>query len=176
MEQIKLKISLIQMDVAYKDPDANLNRAETMINKALKQRKKPNVLVLPEMWTSGGYQRVKIHDGSFVMDRVREIAAKNSVNIVAGSVMENRRDKDVFNTAYIIDRQGNIIAAYDQVHRRRHEQHAQGSNAVTFDIDGICCGIIVGYDLRFPEFVRQSALRAQKCSSFRECGRDPEIH
>ncbi|HHV19524.1 MAG TPA: carbon-nitrogen family hydrolase [Thermoanaerobacterales bacterium] len=163
MEQIKLKISLIQMDVAYKDPDANLNRAETMINKALKQRKKPNVLVLPEMWTSGGYQKEsKIHDGSPAVNRLKEIAAKNSVNIVAGSVIESRGDKDVFNTAYIIDRQGNIIAAYDQVHRQRHEQHAQGSDAVTFDIDGICCGIILGYDLRFPEFVRQLALKGAK--------------
>lgn len=168
MEHIKLKISLIQMDVVCGNFEANLSRAEIMIRKALKQRKKPNVLVLPEMWTTGTDLQEgrdsngKIHNESVVIDRLKDIAAKNSVNIVAGSMTENRGDKDAFNTAYIIDRQGCIIASYDQVHRQRHERLSTGSDAVTFDIDGICCGIILGYDLRFPEFVRQLALRGAK--------------
>jgi omega-amidase len=168
MEHIKLKISLIQMDVVCGDFEATLSRAEIMINKALKQRKKPNVLVLPEMWTSGTDHKCdhsgKKHNGLSAVDKLRDIAARNSVNIVAGSVIESRGDKDVFNTAYIIDRQGSIIAGYDQVHRERNKRPTitPGSNAVTFDIDGICCGIILGYDLRFPEFVRQLALKGAK--------------
>lgn len=163
MEHIRLKISLIQMDVVCNDFYANWSRAETMINKALKQRKKPNVLILPEMWTSDIEQNSgQKHNVLPVLDKLKDIAARHSVNIVAGSMIETREGKDVFNTAYIIDRQGSTIASYDQVHCPRHQKLSTGSNAVTFDIDGICCGIILGYDLRFPEFVRQLALKGAK--------------
>jgi omega-amidase len=163
MEHIRLKISLIQMDVVCNDFYANWSRAETMINKALKQRKKPNVLVLPEMWASDMERNSgQKHNVLYVLDKLKDIAARHSVNIVAGSMIENRGERDAFNTAYIIDRQGNIIASYDQVHCPRHQKLSTGSNAVTFDIDGICCGIILGYDLRFPEFVRQLALKGAK--------------
>ncbi|NLZ52265.1 MAG: hypothetical protein GX892_03810 [Thermoanaerobacteraceae bacterium] len=128
------------MDITSNDFQANLSRAEAMINRALQQRKKPNVLVLPEMWTSG----TKTHNGLSVLDILRDIAARHSVNIVAGSMIEKRGAQDVFNTAYIIDSQGSIIASYDQVHCQRHKKLATGSNAVTFDIDSICCGIILG--------------------------------
>ena len=39
MEHLSLKISLIQMNVDFGDFEANLSRAEDMINIALKQRK-----------------------------------------------------------------------------------------------------------------------------------------
>ena len=39
MEHIKLKISLIQMNVVCGDCETNMGQTETMINKALKQRK-----------------------------------------------------------------------------------------------------------------------------------------
>jgi len=69
-----------------------------------------------------------------------------------------------FNSAYIIDSQGHIVTRYDQVHleRRSKQDISTGSTAVTFDIDGIPCGIILGYDLRFPEFVWQLALMGAK--------------
>lgn len=168
MEHITLKISLIQMDVACGDPKANLSRAETMINKALKQRKKPNVVVLPEMWTTGldweaSCEAVEQDKGLYI-ERLRNIAATDSVNIVAGSIVNMGPSQRFFNSAYIIDSQGHIVTRYDQVHleRRSKQDISTGSTAVTFDIDGIPCGIILGYDLRFPEFVRQLALMGAK--------------
>ena len=165
MEHINLKVSLIQMNVVADDFEANLSRAKAMLNVALKQRKKPNVIVLPEMWTSNLYKKInQKYNSLYVLDELKEIASRNSVNIVAGSMIESRGDQGVFNTSYIINSQGEIIGSYNQVHceRDKRPEITPGSKAVTFDIDGISCGIILGYDLRFPEFVRQLALKGAK--------------
>lgn len=195
-EEVKLKVSLLQMDVAYGDPEENRRRAEELIKAALKQKKKPGVLVLPEMWTTGyDLKRVgQIADteGSPTIDWLREIARKNSVNIVAGSIADKRtpaveisgpdhesgrnfmggmdgsetHGEGIFNSSYIIDREGDIVARYDKVHRFRLMDEDKylfpGTKAVTFELDGVPCGIIICYDLRFPEFVRKLALLGAK--------------
>ncbi|MCR4431012.1 MAG: carbon-nitrogen family hydrolase [Tepidanaerobacteraceae bacterium] len=223
-EEIKLKVSLIQMDVAFGDPEQNRRRAEAMIKEALKQRKKPDVLVLPEMWTTG-YDLARISDiadreGSPTIDWLQEVAGKNRVNIVAGSIADRRamnldaagskaartpdgtggcrkvysfqaagagekesnvggpqsgaagtrsspnKKEGVFNSSYVINRDGEIVARYDKVHRFRLMEEdrylSPGKEAVTFELDGIPCGIIICYDLRFPEFVRKLALLGAK--------------
>ena len=165
MEDIKLKVSLLQMDVVPGQPEKNLFRAEMMIKKAMKQRKKPNVLVLPEMWTTGRqWADTTKQESSAAIDRIRNLASQYLVNIVAGSVVTKGPDQDYLNSAYIINRQGEIIATYDQVHCERQNRSvlSPGDSAVTFDIDGIRCGIILGYDLHFPEFVRRLALKGAK--------------
>jgi len=165
VEHINLKISLVQMNVIADDFEANLNQAEAMLDVALKDRKKPNVVVLPEMWSSdwesGCSQK---HSAICALDRLKDIAARNSVNIVAGSILERREDQGTYNTAYIINSRGEIVANYEQVHceRNRRPTITPGNKTVTFDVDGICCGIILGHDLRFPEFVRQLALKGAK--------------
>jgi len=161
LDNITLKISLLQMNVASGDFEENLRCAEAMLKAALNQRKKPNLVVLPEMWTSDKEEDSSQNNVLYALEKLKSIAARHSVNIVAGSMMENRGAQGIFNTAYIINGQGEVIASYDQVHcqRDRKPAIAPGHRTVTFDIDGACCGIILGHDLRFPEFVRQLALK-----------------
>lgn len=195
-EDAKLKVSLLQMDVAFGDPEENRRRAEAMIKKALEQRKKPDVLVLPEMWTTG-YDLARIGDiadrnGSPTVKWLQEVAGKNRVNIVGGSIADGRlfidrartdfdivaglhtREPDawqdqkpsVYNSCYIINREGKITAHYDKVHRFRPMEENiylnSGREAVVFELDGITCGVLICYDLRFPEFVRKLALMGAK--------------
>lgn len=173
-DNMKLKVSLLQMDVAYGDPEQNRCRAEDMIKEALKDRKKPDVLVLPEMWTTG-YDLKRIGDiadreGNPTIPWLREVAAKNRLNIVAGSIADGRTSQNkkegVFNSSYVINREGEIVARYDKVHRFRLMEEdrylSPGKEAVTFELDGIPCGVIICYDLRFPEFVRKLALMGAK--------------
>ena len=120
MEDIKLKVSLLQMDVVPGQPEKNLVRAEMMIKKAMKQRKKPNVLVLPEMWTTGRqWADTTKKESSAVIDRIRDLASQYLVNIVAGSIVTEDSNQNYLNSAYIINRQGETIATYDQVHCER---------------------------------------------------------
>lgn len=56
-----------------------------------------------------------------------------------------------------------MVARYDKVHRFRlmneEKYFSSGEKAVTFDLDGIKCGIVICYDIRFPEFIRKIALQ-----------------
>jgi len=176
MSQNKIKVSVLQMDIAYGDPAENRKRADGLIREALKERKKPDILVLPEMWNTG-YDLKRIREladeeGRPHISWLQEIAKREKVNIVAGSIADKRpaeqkgEDPPIYNSSYIIDREGQIVRRYDKVHRFRgfseEKYFTPGSNVVTFELDGITCGIVICYDLRFPELVRKVALMGAK--------------
>ncbi|MCG0276034.1 MAG: carbon-nitrogen family hydrolase [Thermosediminibacteraceae bacterium] len=166
-----LKISLLQMDISHGDPEENRKRAERLLNEALKVKVKPDIVILPEMWNTGyaleSLSKIADRDGSPTIEWLKEVAKENGINIVAGSIADIRsgpggEGPQVYNTAYVINRSGEVVARYDKVHRFRlmkEEKYlAPGEKAVTFELDGITCGIAICYDLRFPEFIRKIAL------------------
>ncbi|TYP57872.1 carbon-nitrogen family hydrolase [Thermosediminibacter litoriperuensis] len=166
-----LKLSLIQMDVVHGDPEENRRKLEGLLREALKPRVKPDVVVLPEMWNTGyaleRLSNIADRDGRPTVEWLKRVAAENGINIVAGSIADFRIDSPaeeprVYNTAYVINRSGEVVARYDKVHRFRlmdEEKYlAPGAGAVTFDLDGITCGLAICYDIRFPEFIRKIAL------------------
>lgn len=164
LEQIKLKVCLLQISKVFGNSGENHRRVQSFITKALKQPKKPDILLLPEMWTTRWNSK-----GTDAIEWLRQIARENGVNIVAGSVADERPSQDtpektvLYNTAYIINRGGEIVAKYDQVHiPKGNDAFSSGNEVVTFELDGIPCGIIIGYDLRFPEFVRRLTLNGSK--------------
>ena len=142
-----MKISILQMPVAFARPDENIQTLRRMVDAAT--REEPDVLVLPELWRLGFYpqpvERLADLDGQQSRTVLAELARKNGVNIVGGTVA-NRRDGSVYNTCYIFTPSG------------ERADFAAGDNAVTFRLDGVLCGVAVCYDVRFPEFIRKLAL------------------
>ena len=47
-----MKVSSIQMNMAFSSPDENYRRAEELIRKAVKENN-PDTVVLPETWNLG---------------------------------------------------------------------------------------------------------------------------
>lgn len=164
-----LKVSLLQMSVIPGDPAANRKKAVEMIKQALKARTKPDILVLPEMWTTayqlGDIEKTCDQDGMPTNQLIAAEAKEDKVNIVAGSYA-SMQGRKVFNTAYVFDRKGNNIAKYQKIHLFKlmdeHKYISSGNNLSTFKLDGIKCGIIICYDLRFPELTRKLALEGIK--------------
>ena len=80
---------------------------------------------------------------------------------VAGKCADGKT-RNVYNTACVFDRCGNCIATYDKVHlfspMREGDAFTAGERICQFTLDGIPCGLIICYDLRFPEWVRKTAL------------------
>ena len=158
-----MKISILQMPVAFARPDDNIKTLRRMVAEAM--RAEPDVLVLPELWRLGFYpQPIAVHadlDGQQSRAVLAELARKNGVNIVGGTVA-NRREGKVYNTCYIFDRTGTEVASYDKAHlftpSGERKDFAAGDNAVTFRLDGVLCAVAVCYDMRFPEFIRKLAL------------------
>jgi predicted amidohydrolase len=152
------------MNVRAGDPAANFAQAERLIKKAAKR--KPDVILLPELWNTG-FAPGKIDpaladaDGARTKAFCGKLAKQSGVNIVPGSVL-TRKSGALCNTAYVFDRAGTCIAEYDKMHlfspSGEGKAYAAGEKIVTFPLDGVTCGIMICYDLRFAELARVMAL------------------
>ncbi|MGI6225902.1 MAG: carbon-nitrogen family hydrolase [Peptococcales bacterium] len=158
-----MKIALIQMDIVLGNPQKNLIKAEELIRKAASYN--PDVLLLPEMWNTG-YDLKKISEiadcnGNPSAQRIGDLAKELAINIIAGSIADKKGDK-VYNTTYVFNRQGEKVAEYSKVHLFGLMEEPQylnrGNKRVVFQLDGVTCGIIICYDLRFPELSRALAI------------------
>ena len=160
-----MKITCIQMDMAFAQPEENFRRAEALIAQAMQDA--PDVVVLPETWNTGFFPREDLpqlcdRDHRQTASRIGALAAKFHVNIVAGSVA-NLRDGKCYNTALIFDRSGQCIAAYDKTHLfsplGEDDFFTPGDTLCRFTLDGAQCAVIICYDLRFPELARSLAVK-----------------
>ena len=160
-----MKVTCLQMNMKLGYPDENFSLAEKLIGKSIKEQ--PDVIVLPETWNTGFFPKEKLtdlccKDGDTVKLRIGELAKKYKVNIVAGSV-SNVRNGKVYNTAFVFDRDGEYIAEYDKTHlftpMGEDDYYTGGDHLCRFTLDGVKCGIIICYDVRFPELARSLALQ-----------------
>ena len=159
-----MKVVCLQMNMKFSCPDENFAHAQQMIQDAMAE--KPDVLVLPETWNTGFFPKENLSglcdcDGERVKEEIGTLAAKYRVNIVAGSV-SNVRDGKVYNTAMVFDRSGSCIASYDKTHlftpMGEDDYYTPGDHLCRFSLDGVQCGIIICYDVRFPELTRSLAV------------------
>ena len=160
-----MRVSCLQMNMRLSFPDENFAHAADLIHAAMVA--KPDVLVLPETWNTGFFPKEELlqlsdRDGEMVKARIGALAELHQVNIVAGSV-SNVRNGNVFNTAMVFDRSGACVASYDKTHlfspMGENDYYTPGDHLCTFSLDGIRCGLVICYDIRFPELVRSLALQ-----------------
>lgn len=164
-----MKISCLQMNMEFCQPDRNFLKAKALIEKAVKE--KSDVVVLPETWNTGFFPKENLEalcdrNGERVKSEIGALAAEYSINIVAGSVT-NVKNAKVYNTAYVFNRKGECIAEYDKTHlftpMNEHRYFEKGSHLCRFTLDGISCGIIICYDVRFPELIRSMTVDGLDC-------------
>ena len=167
-ENLRVKICCVQMDVCAAEPEQNFARAEELIRESAKSR--PDVILLPELWNTGFAPKAidpmqADEDGARTKALCGSLAKELGANIVAGSVLAKKGDA-LLNTAYVFNRLGDCVAEYDKTHlfslSGEGESYAAGDRLVTFPLDGVTCGILICYDLRFPELCRALALDGAK--------------
>lgn len=160
-----MKVSCLQMNMELSECEKNFAHAKQLISDAM--RGNPDVLVLPETWNTGFFPKENLSelsckDGAEVKHIIGSLAKEYRVNIVAGSVSNVRGDR-VYNTAMVFNREGVCIARYDKTHlftpMGEDRFYTGGDRLCQFTLDGTDCGIIICYDVRFPELVRTLALQ-----------------
>lgn len=158
-------ISCVQMNMLAGRPNENFARAKELLTQTASSAH-PDVLVLPETWNTG-FAPGKLdpaladEDGARTKEVFSALAKELGINIVAGSVA-NRRQGKLYNTAYVFDRAGQCITAYDKTHlfspMGEDAAFEKGGALMRFTLDSATCAVIVCYDLRFPELIRTLAL------------------
>lgn len=159
-----MKISCVQFDVRIAREMGAYVYCEKMIREAA--REKPDVILLPERWNAFG--RPETHrdqadrNGAMTRLYIGALAAELKTHIVAGSVAELRGEK-LYNTAYVFNRAGETICRYDKAHLYQdaieRDFYEAGDSMGLFELDGISCGVVICYDLNFPEWIRCYGLK-----------------
>lgn len=159
-----MKISCIQMDMRLGEADWNFSRAEALVREAV-DTEHPDAVVLPETWNTGFFPKdlapCADRDGERTKAVFSTLAKELNVNIVCGSVANQKAD-GFYNTAYVFDRSGEVAAEYDKTHlftpSGEHEYFQPGRHTCRFELDRKKCGLIICYDIRFPELTRTMTL------------------
>lgn len=155
-----MKISCLQMNMQFAQPDVNFEKAAKLIESAAKEG--AEVVVLPETWNTGFFPSENLksycdNNGERTKKELGALAKKLGINIVAGSVSNVKNDK-VYNTAFVFSKNGECVAEYDKTHlftpMQEHHFYENGNHLTRFELDGKRCGIIICYDIRFPELTR----------------------
>jgi predicted amidohydrolase len=147
------------------DVTGNLRRLDEAC--ALAAARQVTVLVTPEMFTSGyaitpdGARRLAEPAGGPTEAAVSAIARRRRLAIVYGHP-ELAADGGVYNAATMTGPDGAVRGRHRKVHLYGDLDRAQftagGQRPAAFDFDGTLTGLLICYDVEFPEAVRQLAV------------------
>ena len=97
---------------------------------------------------------------SQIRDRFRELAISYNINIITGSMPYLKEDNALYNVGFLCRRNG-TVSMYEKIHVTPDEQKcwglSAGSHIQTFDTDCGRIGIVICYDVEFPELSRLMA-------------------
>lgn len=90
-------------------------------------------------------------------DSVLVLAKKLKLWVVLGSMHKLSANNKPHNSLYLINPNGEVVDRYDKRFCTEGdlEFFTPGDHFVTFDINGIKCGLLICFDLRFPELYRE---------------------
>jgi predicted amidohydrolase len=157
-----MKIAALQMQSVVGDFDANLAQIEKAAIDAASAGAR--LLIAPELAIVGygageAFSKLSSPAGGDAEAGLSAIAARNHIAIVAGFA---ERDGDaIYNSALFVDDMGKV-----SVYRKSHLYgdyekrwfHPETPKTVLVEIDGIRFGMLICYDVEFPENVRRLAL------------------
>ncbi len=151
-----LAIAGLQLELCAED---NLSVIEREIELVKSRFPWIQMVVLPELCTYGPNTDLAIQLPGEVENCYCEAARKHGIWLIPGSIFE-RRDSQVFNTAPVINPDGEVIARYNkQFPFYPYEQGvSRGDKFVVFEIPRVGkVGLIICFDIWYPEIVRQLA-------------------
>ena len=162
-----MKIAAVQLSTVLGQVDTNYKRVEEAVLQAAREH--ADIVVLPEMWNTSFYPsnvgQLADDNGKRTKAFLASLAKRHGIHIVGGSVATCKED-GIYNTTYIVNRQGELAGTYDKVHLfapgGEDAVFKAGEKLNLFTLDGVTMASIICYDVRFTEWVRMAALGGAK--------------
>lgn len=165
----KIKVCIVQFAPLSYEREKNLSKALSLASKAVSEGAK--IIALPELFDSG--YCVEDRDGEFAIDfsnlehptlkALFDFAKKHEVVFIACSI--ERRNGKLFDTAYIISKQG-LVGKYSKIYLWGDEKRRFGSgeNYPVFELEiqrglSVKIGLQICYEIGFAEGARFLALQ-----------------
>lgn len=155
------KVSVISIQICPKigDIEKNFIKVKKLIEE--NTHLNPDLIVLPEFFNTGvsipEFKKLaESEENSPTLQFFTEIAQKYSTYILIGSVIEKDGEK-LYNTSYLSDRNGKIIAKYRKIHLfdsfggDENKYIEYGKDSVVVQTDFAQIGLATCFDIRFPK-------------------------
>ncbi|MFQ5857505.1 MAG: carbon-nitrogen hydrolase family protein [Anaerolineae bacterium] len=160
----EVTVAVVQMQPRLADVQANLERMSKFIEQIC-LRRKTDLVVFPELVTTGyecGVQFTELaeRDSGPIVNFVAQRAAEFSTHIVFGMALKAKVESILYDAAILIGPDGEFIGDYRKVHLQDEERLAfrPGYRYRTLECTFGEIGVILGWDLAFPETARSLSL------------------
>ena len=130
---------------------------------------KPDFVILPEMfccpYQTQNFPVYAEEEGGPVWQQLSEYAKQYGIYLIGGSMPEKDAEGKVYNTSYNFDRQGKQIGKHRKVHLfdidvtggqtfKESDTLTAGDHDTVFDTEFGRMGVMLCFDIRFPELAR----------------------
>lgn len=153
-----LNVVLAQLQPKLRDIPRNV---ETL-NGILARHQRADLAVFPELFLSGyttsGLDELALDLDGPEIDEVSRAAREHSTAVIFGA--PERVAGATANSAFCVDRHGNLTGVYRKTHLFGEERgaFAAGDELLIVDLDGVKIGLLICFDVEFPEVARSLAL------------------
>lgn len=162
----KIKIAAIQMSTVA-DKMENVRTVKTYLEKIKDEN--PDFVILPEMfccpYQTENFPIYAEKEGGPVWQQLSGYAKQYGIYLIGGSMPEKDAEGNVYNTSYIFDREGKQIGKHRKVHLfdidvkggqtfKESDTLTAGDSDTVFDIEFGKIGVMLCFDIRFPELSR----------------------
>ncbi len=159
-----MRIAVAQIDTPVGNPEANLVKVSAYARKA--KALHCELAVFPEM-VDTGYDMAAIREHASTwkdtpFQAVSRAAADHGIYMICN--LSEREGARIYNTTAVIGPDGTLLGKYRKVHLadyaplREGETITPGDRLECVEIGGIRFGLMICYDLRFPEMSRALTL------------------
>jgi len=160
----EVTIATVQMKPKLGEPEENLEKMSDLVAKIAGQQK-VDLIVFPELITSGYECGVRFVDlaqrvPGVSVNVMAQRAQEFGVHIAFGLPTKEKVESIIFNSAVLIGPDGELVGEYRKVHLKGEERMAfrAGYRYLVYECQFGLVGLLLGYDLAFPEAARSLAL------------------
>jgi omega-amidase len=171
MRPSSITLGICQLAVTA-DKGLNISKAEAMLSAAAKAN--CQVAILPEMFNCPYQselfnQYAEIYPEGDTFKMLAQVAAKENIVVVGGSVPEKDEQGNIYNTSFIFDEQGSLLGRHRKIHLfdveiaggtvfKESSILSPGQDITLVKAAGLTLGVGICYDIRFPELSRLMTL------------------
>ena len=160
----EISIAVVQMKPELGEVEDNLVKMSDYISK-IASSQKVDLIVFPELITSGYELGVKATEVAQLVpgpssNLISQRAQELGVYVAFGMVEKERVESVIYNSAVLVGPDGEMIGQYHKTHLKGEERMAfrEGYKLRVFDTELGTIGLMLGWDLAFPEVARSMVL------------------
>lgn len=160
----EITVAIVQMKPQLGEPEENLVKMSEMISRIASQQR-VDLIVFPELITSGNELGVRFTEIAQripgpTVNLIAQRANDYGIFVAFGMVSKEKVESVLYNSAVLIGPDGELVEVYNKIHLRGEERMAfrEGYKLPVAETEIGSIGLMIGYDLAFPEVARSLAL------------------